>query len=65
MWTITPYWGASSDNIYTVSYEGQFGSTGVSMTYAVRPVITLSSSVESSGSGTVSDPYKIVGDNAS
>ena len=59
-WLLTPY---STSRVRNVNYDGNLynGSTSGS-TYGVRPSVNLKSGLEFAGSGTKTNPYKIVGD---
>ena len=62
-WTMSPsYFNGSSAGVFAVYSSGSLGSDGVDWTdYGVRPVINLRSDVPIAGSGTTSDPFKVVG----
>ncbi len=56
-WTVTPY---SASNAWYVSRNGYADYNNVSRTYAVRPVIMISSDVTiTGGNGTPNSPYQI------
>ena len=56
-WTATPY---SASNAWYVSRNGYADYNNVSRTYAVRPVIMISSDVTiTGGNGTPNSPYQI------
>ena len=60
-WTLTPY---NTSSLRSVGTFGNAGSYGAANSRGGRPTINLKSSVEIvSGSGTVSDPYRLKGDN--
>ena len=57
-WTMSPYsFSGSSAYEFNVGSNGYIGSSDVYNTYGVRPVISLKSSVELSGSGTINEPW--------
>ena len=63
-WTISPYnYTNSNGNCVAIIYIG--GNIGMYMIInndaGIRPVINLRSDVEITGSGTTSDPFKVVG----
>ena len=58
-WLLNPY---DASYVWFVSYRGDTGGVGPTNAYGGRPSINLKSGVEFTGSGTKSDPYKIVGD---
>jgi len=66
-WTMTPYWylvgRISPPFTFDVKTEGYLGASGVGYEHGVRPVINLRSDVELTGTGTMSDPYVVVGGN--
>lgn len=47
--------------VFVVHYCGSLGDSSVSNTWSVRPVMNLRSDVALTGSGTVNDPFKMVG----
>ena len=64
-WTITPYhFNPTNVNygayVFTVMY-GSLDDSRLDSGYGVRPVINLRSDVSLTGSGTTSDPFKVVG----
>ena len=60
-WTLTPY---STSNVWNVSYNGSANYNSPSYARGVRPSINLKSSVKIvDGDGTVSNPYRLSGDN--
>ncbi len=60
-WTLTPY---STSVVWYVNCDGNAYSYGPSNAYGVRPSINLKSSVKIvDGDGTVSNPYRLSGDN--
>ena len=69
LYTNTNYWTMSPSSfvddyafMYFVSSSGNIPFTGVGASnWAVRPVINLKSAIAISGSGTTSDPFKVVG----
>ena len=62
-WTITPY-GAASEGwagVFYVSMNGNLYWYRLFISVGIRPVINLRADVSLSGSGTTSDPFKVVG----
>ena len=60
-WTLTPY---STSSVWSVSDNGYENYISPSNAYGVRPSINLKSSVKIvDGDGTVSNPYRLSGDN--
>ena len=61
-WTMSPYDYDSGARVFYVNSSGllTYGNAAV-RTNGVRPVINLRSDVQLTGSGTTSDPFKIVG----
>jgi len=62
-WTMSPHMGASDTcTVYIIGSNGQFGTwNGISKTYAgLRPVKNLKADTQFSGSGSESDPYKVI-----
>ena len=60
-WTLTPY---STSDVWVVSDDGYASSYSPFYAYGVRPSINLKSSVKIvDGDGTVSNPYRLSGDN--
>ena len=61
-WTMSPSWFTGSYG-FVIYVDSNGGLNGVSANAArgVRPVINLRSDVQITGSGTVSDPFKVVG----
>ena len=60
-WTMSPYWYNDYAGVFLVDEYGRLGSSGVNITYGVRPVINLRADVALTGSGTTADPFKVVG----
>ena len=63
-WTMTPSCFNSSFNmsyVFRVNYDGSLYDYIVDNSFGVRPVINLKADVQITGSGTVSDPFKVVG----
>ena len=63
-WTMTPSYFNSSFNmsyVFWVDYDGSLYDYIVDHSFGVRPVINLKADVQITGSGTVSDPFKVVG----
>ena len=62
-WTMSPSYADRIDtSVFMVGYYGiQLGDHPLSYTNGVRPVINIRANVEITGSGTTSDPFKIVG----
>ena len=60
-WTLTPY---STSRVWRVNYSDGASYNSPSIAYGVRPSINLKSSVKIvDGDGTVSNPYRLSGDN--
>ena len=60
-WTMSPFhFDGSNSWAFNVWSNGGLNALGVHGTYGVRPVINLKSSIAISGSGTTSDPFKVV-----
>ena len=58
-WTLSP--GAVySSTVFTVNRDGYLGRDNAHASYVVRPAVFLDSSISLSGSGTDSDPYRII-----
>ena len=63
-WTMSPYYFRSANSsalVFVVPDNGNLGGTDVDTSRGVRPVINIRSDVAMTGSGTTSDPFKIVG----
>ena len=63
-WTITPSWHDSllkDTLIFHVDRNGAFNNSDPTAKYGVRPVINLRSDIQLTGTGTTSDPFKVVG----
>ena len=61
-WTMSPYhFNGSNAYVFYVASLGDLHSSNVNGTLGLRPVINLRSDVELTGSGTISDPFKVVG----
>ena len=61
-WTMSPYWCFYGDaNVYYVWSDGDIGNYGVAYTNGVRPVINIKTDVPITGSGTTTDPFRVVG----
>ena len=58
-WLLNSY---RSSYVWYVNYDGNAYNNGPTSTYAVRPSINLLSTVNFTGHGTESDPYRLVGD---
>jgi hypothetical protein len=58
-WLISPY---DSTRVFDFQFSGIFTYNVTTMTFGVQPSIVLKPGVEFTGSGTISNPYKIVGD---
>lgn len=63
-WTMSPY-NYNIENVYALVFQiGSDGGLGwnsyVATSYGVRPVVNLRSDINLMGSGTTTDPYKIV-----
>ena len=60
-WTMSPYYfDGSNANVFVVDDYGGLYYYYVDYTYGVRPVINIRSDVALTGTGTTTDPYKIV-----
>ena len=63
-WTMSSYHGFHA-YVFYVAYSGSMGGYYVDETfedsYGVRPVINLRADIEITGSGTTSDPFRVVG----
>ena len=57
-WTMSP---SASVDVFAVNSTGRLIVWGLNYTSSVRPVINLSSDIIITGSGTISDPYTVVG----
>ena len=61
-WMMSPsYHYNNTASVFRVSSDGILAGNGVILTYGVRPVINLRSDVSITGTGTVDDPFKVVG----
>ena len=62
-WTMTPYssYTSSSSSVFIVYSNGGGGNEAVNKTNGVRPVINLRNDVPITGSGTTTDPFRVVG----
>ena len=62
-WTMTPYssYTSSSSSVFIVYSNGGGGNEAVNKTNGVRPVINIRADVEITGSGTTTDPFRVVG----
>ena len=61
-WTMSPHSFGTYAYVYCIRFSGALdGSWAVSNAYGVRPVINLRADVQLTGSGTTSDPFKVVG----
>ena len=61
-WTMSPSYSSSGyAGVFVVYDDGNIGGWSVSLAYGVRPVINLRADVQLTGSGTVSDPFVVVG----
>ena len=59
-WTMSPYhFNGSLAGVFIVRSDGNIYSYRVDSTYGVRPVLSLKSDVQLSGSGTMTDPYLV------
>ena len=57
-WTISP--GIGVPNMQAFIVGGSINFNTVDVSYSIRPVINLRSDVQITGSGTISDPFKVV-----
>lgn len=61
-WTMSPYWYYFGyAGVFVVSSSGGLYTGTVNDSYGVRPVINLRADVSLTGTGTTSDPFKVVG----
>lgn len=60
-WTMSPYYYNVYARVFYVHRYGYLMDTTVDTVYGVRPVINLSSDVTITGTGTIDDPYQVVG----
>ena len=61
-WTMSPSWVNDGKTIgFIINSSGSLIWDGVDLTNGVRPVINIRADVELTGSGTTSDPFKVVG----
>ena len=61
-WTMSPSWFNDGKVIgFIINSSGSLIWDGVDLTNGVRPVINIRADVELTGSGTTSDPFKVVG----
>ena len=62
-WTMSPYNYSSSfgARVFDVWLDGTLGAQDVDSTIGVRPVINIRADISLTGSGTTSDPFKVVG----
>ena len=61
-WTMSPsYFNGSYARVFSVNSNGSLGWGNVNSTVGVRPVINIRADVGITGSGTTSDPFKVVG----
>ena len=60
-WTISPYNFPGGAATFRITLSGSLLYNGVTYENGVRPVINLRSDVALTGSGTTSDPFKVVG----
>ena len=61
-WTMSPSrFSGGYARVFYVTSDGNLDDWYVNSTYSVRPVINIRANVEITGSGTTSDPFKIVG----
>ena len=61
-WTMSPYWFYNyTAAVFYVGSNGYLDYSAVSNAFGVRPVINLHSDVQITGSGSSSDPFKVVG----
>ncbi len=65
-WTMSPsYFTGNAAVVWYVCYDGNLGGHYVSSDYGVRPVVSLKSDVELTGSGLSTDPFIVTGTNDS
>ena len=61
-WTMSPYWyGYGGAFVFNVWSDGGPDDYSVNTAYGVRPVINIKADVSLTGSGTTTDPFKVVG----
>ena len=59
-WTMSPsLFNLTHEDVFYVFYKGQAYAYNVDDIYGVRPVLSLKSSVELQGTGTMTDPYVV------
>ena len=58
-WTVSPAYFVSSSNMHLAYYDGDIDTSILHNSQGVRPVISLSSKVKLSGSGTWNDVYTV------
>ena len=59
-WTMSPYTFRSYACVFYVWSDGGLNNAYVTSTYGVRPVINLKSAIAITGSGSKTDPFKVV-----
>ena len=60
-WTMSPYYyGSTGARVFVVIISGYLNWGGVTGMTGVRPVINIRADVSLTGSGTTSDPFKVV-----
>lgn len=61
-WTMSPsYFDGSDAGVLAVNTNGDLHHKDTNVIIGVRPVINLASNISFNGTGTSTDPYKIVG----
>ena len=65
-WTLTPYMVGSGGyaSVFRVDNTGALLNDTPNYSLGVRPVINLRSDIELTGTGTITDPYIVVGGNS-
>ena len=61
-WLISPY---DSTRVFDFQFSGIFTYNVTTMTFGVQPSIILKPGVEFTGAGSITNPYRIVGDKPS
>ena len=60
-WTMSPsYFNGTHASVFLVYYYGSLNNSSVTGTNGLRPVINLKSAIAITGSGTTTDPFKLV-----
>ena len=60
-WTISPDgFDSNHSYLFSVDFYGDFSADGAQITYGIRPVLSLKSSVALTGNGTMESPFEVV-----